>query len=532
MLFRPTFRSLQLVSLSMLLVVVCVCTANAQRRGTERIARRDSDDLGKFLIESDTRGVGDSMFYRPTEIDTKRINIQDVRGFLKQFADGANRLYQQVDVEANYNARLRPYKSDALKLRARSLMLSQDAQGRPDLPQLASGVREIDTDWHQLSHDIQRLPQVPRQILTTVANMDRTSEQVEQAFQIKPQVDRRALLNEVMAMRADFDNLIDDIELELGSTQEARALVRTVRSIRQQAVYSADLIAESGEYDRIVTAFQRAETDWEPVARRLATSNSRYIQRSVRRIVSAGNRLKQLLWLDSETDMSQLIETASGMRKHVDEFFVRTPLLLMLKLQDPHAALDSARNFLDACDVYTEQVTENAGQETLMEVFKDVQVTGDQFVQEFRPLPSKAAQTVLADIRRDLVTLREQASQHNQGTGFDRDRATELAAEIEAMADHIDYDLQRWLRNSTSSGATATLKLSKQFVENSKRLQVNLMNRVTLEQAQQSATAAFRDWRRLRPVLQSAPEEDRQHMANMSSKLTDAFIDLMLPIGL
>lgn len=532
MLSRKRFRSLQLVSLSTLLVVVCVCTANAQRRPIERIARRSGDDLGKFLIESDSRGVSDSMFYRPTDIDTNRINIRDVRTLLSRFADDASRLYQQVDLESDYNARVRSYKSDALKLRARALILSQDAQSGNDVLQLASSVREIDTDWRQLSHDIKRLPRVPRQILTTIESLDRTNEQIERAFQIKPQVDRRALMNEVMAMRADFDNLIDDIDLELGSTSQARSLIRTVRSIRQQAVYSSDLIAEGGEYERIVAAFKRAETDWTPVARQLATSDSRYIQRSVRRIVSAGNRLKQLLWLDYETDMSQLIETANGMRKHVDEFFVRTPLLLILKLKDPHSALDSANNFLDTCEVYTEQVQENAGQETLIEVFKDVQVAGDRFVQQFRPLPSKSAQVVLADIQRDLITLREQANEHNSGTGFDRYEATELAAEIEALAEHIDYDLRHWLRNSNSSRATATLQLSKQLVENSKRLHINLMNRVTLEQAQQSATAAFQDWRRLRPVLRGAPEEDRQHMANMSRKLTDAFVDLMLPLGL
>ncbi len=514
------------------LVLVCACTVSAQQRGVQRIARRDSDDLSKFLIETESRSNRGSMFYRPSAIDTNRIDVAAIRTVLTRFAEDANRLYRQIEQESTYNPRLRAMKSDALKLRARSLMLSQDIRENNNLQQFSASVREVDSDWHRLSHSIKQVPQVPDSITTTLAAMDRSNKQVERAFQFEPQIDRRELLTQVMAMRADFDNLIDDIELELGNTQDVRAMVRSVRSIRQQSAYAADLIAEQGEYDRIIEAYKRAEDDWKPIAQRLATSDSRYIQRSVRRIVSAGNNLKQLLWLEHETDMSQLVETANGMRKHVDQFFLRTPLLLILKLDDPHSALRSANHFLDACDVYTDQVRGNADQETLMEVFNDLQVTGADFVQVFRPLPSKTGQLVLADIRRDLTTLQEQAHSHNQTDGFDRLASTDLAAEIETLAEHIDYDLRHWLRNSNSSRGAAALRLSKQFQDNTRRLHMSLMNRATPDQLRQETSAVYEDWRRLSPILRQAPEEDRQHMNSISTKLTRAIVDLMLPLGL
>lgn len=506
--------------------------AQTQRNTVPRVARRDSEDLSKFLIETEKRNVGDSFFNSPSTIDANRINMSSVRTLLDQFADGANRLYRAIDAETQYNPRLRAILSDAMKLRARATMLSQDAQSSRDLTLIAASVREIDSDWRLLSHNIKRMPQVPRSVLAIVTGLDRIDEQIERAFQIEPQFDRRELLTQVMAMGADFNNLIDDIELEMGMTAEARELIRGVRSIRTQAAYSADLIAERGDYKRIVEAYQRAEADWEPIAKRLASVNNRYIDRSVRRIVSAGNTIKQLLWLDNEADISELINTANSMRANVDEFFKRTPLLLMVKLENPQLALRAANSFYDACDVYTEQVRDNADIDTLMEVFKDLETTGHDFLKIFSPLPSRQGQLVLSDINRDLASLQELAQSHYGGDGFDLIAATNIAAEMETLAEHIDFDLRQWLRQSNDPQSRAALQLSAQFKANTRQLSNSIAVRRPREEIRTLTAKVYEDWRRIDQVLRRAPEEDRLHMASISSKLTSALYDLMLPLGL
>ena len=530
-----TQRTVRLVTIAGYLATVFVITAQAQsQRTTRQIARRDTEDLSRFLIETEKRDVNDSIFYdRPNNnFDPNGINLATVGTLLDRFAAGTNRLYQQIDVESQYSPRLRSVMSDTLKVRARATLLAQDAKSSRDVTALARGVRELDSDWRLLSHNIRRMPQPPRAITDLVTALDRTNVDIEKTFQIEPQIDRRQLLTQVMAMSADFDNLIDDITLEMGTTGEARELVRSVRSIRTQANYAADLISERGTYQRIVEAYQRAETDWKPVAAQLTQARNRYIDRSVRRIVSAGNSLKELLWLENDADISELIATANAMRANVDEFFKRTPLLLIVKLQNPEFALRSANNFYDACDVYTEQVQASADINTLMEVFKDLEVTGQDFMQTFAPLPSRQGQLVLADINRDLRSLQEMASSHYGGDGFNMIAATDIAAELETLADHIDYDLRSWLRNRTDANTRNALALSNRFKTETSELYRSIVARRPREEIRRQTSNAYEDWRKISQILRRVPEEDRDHMASISAKLTNAFLDLMLPLGL
>ncbi|MFK7820202.1 MAG: hypothetical protein AB8G99_15885, partial [Planctomycetaceae bacterium] len=529
-----TQRTVRLVTMAGYMAAVFAIAAQAQtQRSTRRIARRDTDDLSRFLIETEKRDVNESIFYdQSPNFDPSRINAAAVSSLLDRFAAGANRLYQQIDVESQYSPRLRSVLADTLKVRARATLLAQDAKTTRDLNNIAIGVRELDSDWRLLSHNIRRLPTPPRTVTELVAALDRTNVEIEKTFKIEPQIDRRELLTQVMAMSADFDNLIDDITLEMGTTVEARELVRGVRSIRTQSQYAADLIAERGTYQRIVEAYQRAETDWKPIAERLTRVRNRYIDRSVRRIVSAGNSLKELLWLENNADISELIATANAMRANVDEFFKRTPLLLIVKLQDPEFALRAANHFYDACDVYTEQVQGSADIDTLMEVFKDLEVTGQDFMQTFAPLPSRQGQLVLADISRDLRSLQEMASSHYGGDGFNMIAATDVAAELETLADHIDYDLRAWLRNRTDANTRAALALSARFKTETSELYQSIVSRRPREEIRRQTANAYEDWRKISQILRRVPEEDRDHMASISAKLTNAFLDLMLPLGL
>ena len=268
------------------------------------------------------------------------------------------------------------------------------------------------------------------------------------------------------------------------------------------------------------------------MAARLASVQNRYIDRSVRRIVAAGNNLRQLLWLENEADITQLINIANSMRSHVDEFFKRTPLLLMVKLEDSQSALRAANDFYDACDVYTDQVKQNADQETMMEVFKDLQSTGNTFLATFERLPSRQGQLVIADISRELGSLQQITGAYNGGDGFDLITATNIAAEMETLAEHIDYDIRHWLRNSSESQGRSILQLSNQFKTNTNRLYNTITSRRPREEVRQITSTVYDDWRRIAQVLRRAPEEDRQHMASISSKLTSALYDLMLPLGL
>ncbi len=515
---------------------MCPAAADAQSR-VRQVARRDSEDLSRFLIENESRTnrlerTQTPVFDRAGTLDVSRTDMGTLRRLLSRFADDMSRLYQQLDVESDRNPRLRSVLSDALKLRARSALLAEDAGTARDARAIATSLRELDRDWRLLSFNIKALPAVARTTLALVSTLDQTEAQLAAAVSMKPQLDRRELVKLVMAMRADLDNLLDDIQLELGDTDKARELTRKVRSIRQQAVYAADLVSEGEDYERIVEAYQRAESEWRPVARDLMELNNRYIDRSVRRIVAIGNQMKELLWLEQGIDRGQLIEVATSLKQDVDEFFRRTPLLLILKLDDPNAAIDAANYFLDAAEVYTDQVRLGEDETVLAEVYRDLEVTGRDFVNVFDGMPSRAGQLVLNDIRRDLATLRELASSHNTGDSLDMPRASELAAEMDMLAEHVEFDLNHWLQNSNEPFKPAALRASQQLRESTRRLSAAFQARATRDQLEKLTTAVYRDWREVNQYLDRAPREDREHLLSVANKMTSALYDLMLPLGL
>lgn len=535
MISRSEIRNLRMLALAACVIGLCTESATAQRDRVRRVARRDSDDLSKFLIESESerrRSTSPSILDRNSGFDASRVDMRAVRLLVTRQADDAARLYQQIDADSARTPSIRGVLSDSLKFRARTAMLAQDIDAIREAARVAARIQELDRDWRLLSHGIKQLPYVSRRVLDIVAALDKTDEQLGRAFKMNPQIDRMELLSQVMAMRADFDNLIDDIELEVGNTAKARELIRRTRSIREHTSYAADLISEHGTYDRIVAAYRRAEEDWRPIAHELAQYNNRYIDRSVRRIVTGANHLKELLWMEQDTDLTQLIEVGNAMRRRVDEFFRRTPLLLLLKLEDKHAAVESAKDFLDACEVYTDAVRENESQDVLIEVFQDLQNTGRSFVAVYQPLPSQSGQLVLQDIRRDLVTLQEMANSHYVGDGFNLPEATRRGAEIQTLAEHLDSDLKHWLRTSNESFANTALRSSAQFVANTTKLYDGLVDRRPREEIRARVSVVYDDWQRINQYLRRAPREDRQHMLSVSAKLTAALYDLMLPLGL
>ena len=143
-----------------------------------------------------------------------------------------------------------------------------------------------------------------------------------------------------------------------------------------------------------------------------------------------------------------------------------------------------------------------------MEVFKDLQTTGNTFLATFERLPSRQGQLVIADISRELGSLQQITGAYNGGDGFDLITATNIAAEMETLAEHIDYDIRHWLRNSSESQGRSILQLSSQFKTNTNRLYNTITSRRPREEVRQITSTVYDDWRRIAQVLRRAPEED------------------------
>jgi hypothetical protein len=111
-------------------------------------------------------------------------------------------------------------------------------------------------------------------------------------------------------------------------------MVSDTRKLQQQVTRIEELVIDNYPYERIVSEYNRFERAWAVMLDQVASISNTYVQRSVRRIIDADNLIHELLWIENTTSRAQLKQTADALIRDVDEFYNRTPLKLLVELQE------------------------------------------------------------------------------------------------------------------------------------------------------------------------------------------------------
>ncbi len=498
---------------------------------TTRIARRDSDDLSRFLIESENReSLGRSLLGAESQFDATRVDVSLLKTMATRFARYAAQLNRQLEAEYRNNPALRGLIADSLKLRARTAMVVQDLERSTPLERIGPSIQQVDRDWRQLSYAISQLASLGADSRKTVDRLNQTGREIEAQLQLKPQVNRQELLAQIVALTADFDNLIDDLDLELGSNSQSSEVIRKARRAMQETNYLADVVVDRSSYDRIVREYQAFTRSWQTASADLSRINNRYVKRGVRRIAVGNDNLGQLLRLDQKPNRTELSQLTSGLMTDIDEFFTRMPLLLVLKVKDKHSVIDVSDRFLTACRDFEKCVEQNSPDSRLRDCYREMETASRTFFQTFEATPSKSARTFLADIRYDLSTLKSLT--HSSTGNYQYQTAVDLAGKLETLTDHLSYDVNRWLQSSNVSFRDVARRDAQQLMQNARKLHNSLLSRASKDRLQAEVNAVYQDWRRVHGYLRQTPDSERQHFADLATHITDSLYDLMIPLDL
>ena len=120
---------------------------------------------------------------------------------------------------------MRQMLSSALKLRARSSVLAQDAAENVPVRHLAADFQELDQIWRQLAWNLQEAPGTGRATRDAVAALTESDRKITELFSMRPQLNRRELISQTAVLTADLRNLLDDIEIEYGRRQDTGELL-------------------------------------------------------------------------------------------------------------------------------------------------------------------------------------------------------------------------------------------------------------------------------------------------------------------
>lgn len=452
-------------------------------------------------------------------------DIKQLRPLSRKFSDTMTQLSYGLNEEMGRIPGLRQSNTEALRLSASAVTVNKHAEKHGADRLLQEEIQQLDADWRELAYRLERIPGLSNESKELMKVLNDTSQRIRQLTGIQPQLNRQRLYLKAATLAADLESLQEDLATELGNGQDAQVYRRSVGRLRQIALNLVAVIREErSETKVIVEAYKQFETLWGPVASKLQEEENRYIDHGVRRVAAASSEIHQLLLLPQKMDQSQFIHLSSYLKKDIDEFFERTPLILVMELPKSKQALPVAEQFYKVCGEFSSAVDRGQGEKEIIALFRKIEQAERAFIDVFHDVDSDKAVAVLNRIHRTVNTLR--TSLHLQQDDFDIRAAEELAASIQIFTEQVELVTRRWLNQDRQSFAQACLDEAANLTRQATRIHDDLISGKSHSKLEEEMTELYETWRRVYAFLVKCQTEDRQAMGRIATNLTPAMVQL------
>ena len=451
------------------------------------------------------------------------VDVTAVRRGLQSAATDASALYDSLDRQSRYVPAIRPLMADVIKLRARSARLANSIITMDDLTRALPDLKALDGDWRLLSNKLKLASGLDRTTLGLVTALDATDDALARSLQLAPSVNYRDLIQQTSALSSAMDRLMDDIGYELGATSQSRELILQAQKVSQQAKHLSDFAFAQTDYDHLVQDFKLFEQFWAPLASTLRTLDNRWIERDVQRVQQTERDITATLLLQQTLDPQQLVFLTQTLQADVDTFFGKAPLKMLMRLPESQQALPTADEFYGVFENFIDCVKRGETREELIDAFRYIDGSWKGFNRVYRPLNSTEAQAVLTSIDKDIATLRGALLITE---GFDRTKASELAATIENLAGHLQRDTQSWLSKARPAYQSEAQREVGDFLAHARELHEAIATGVNMREVRQMSDALFDSWRRVYGYVIRCQTGERAYLASTSSQTTPALVEL------
>ncbi|MCA9038166.1 MAG: hypothetical protein KDA91_23740 [Planctomycetaceae bacterium] len=505
-----------------------------------RIGRADTnfDSLGRMLTDPGMTTPGQSIrgpgyLNSPPQVDLSKVDQRVVANLLKEAVVESDRLYTALDADYRRNPSLRPLFQDLFKLQSQAKRLNQDLANRVPLQDVLVNFRMLDSDWRNLSHQLSQTAGLSAQTRESVDRINRIDQEVGKLFSVEPTLDRGALLSELSTMNNALRVLVDELEYDPNTDRTTQQLIVDVRKLQQQTSRIESMVWDNISHKMLVDEYTRFSLMWSTTLERLRPLGSnRYIERQVRYLVDSENKIQQLLWMENKSNRAQLKQTAVALMRDVDEFYNRTALKLLLNVREPAAALQTANDFYGTVENIKDLIDRNESDANIVDAYQYVEEYGYTFIKRFDGLNSQAARIVLREIEDGIHTLRTELNLSGTVTQIDYRSLIQLAASLENLADHMDYDVKDWLNKDRQSFRAEALRASQNFASRCRRLHLMVEAQEKMSTLQKEADGVYQDWLVIYRYLSQCRTEDRTHLAQLAREVTQAIYDISAPLQL
>jgi hypothetical protein len=522
-------RSTRLLLLACLVTIAGSMNAHVFGQGVGTTRTAPSRERTKSFIDDYSNSLQNE-FDAPRK--TKRVaselpdlDVKALQSQVRAFSDGMTQLSYVLNEEMTQVPGLRQCYTDALRLSGTAISINKHAEKHGPDRLLLDQLVQLDADWRDLNYRLDGFRSIPDQAPEVIKHISDADQKIRQLIGIAPQLNRRQLYLKAAGLVADIENLQEDLATELGNGEEAQVYRRSVGRLRQIVLNLITVIRdERSDASVIIEEYKQFETLWSPLVAKLRTEEDRYVERGLRRVSATAAEIHRMLLLPQKIDRPQFTFLAAALKKDIDEFFERTPLILVMHLPKSKQALAVAEQFYSACAQFSEVVNREQDHAQIVAAYRKIELAERAFVEVYRDVDSDKAVAVLNRISRSVSALR--SSLTIQHEGFDSQAAEDLAASIQNFTEQIEANAKRWLAQDRQPFAANCLQDAADMSDRAAQLHDDIVKGKSLDQLKGEITELYDTWRRVYDYLAKCQTEDRQALGRVSANLTPAMVQL------
>ncbi len=525
-----------LIGMAFLIGLIADCEAvRAQGQHVPRTSQ--SRERTREMIDDYSNSLGaESDFDRPRQPSDrfpaggKQPDVNAIRPLIRAFVESTSQLTYALNDQMSQLPGLKRVYTDALRLSGAAAKINKRAEEYGVDGAMLDDLEQLDADWRELAYRMENIRGLSSDAKDLIVSINEADQRMRQVIGIQPQFDRRQLGLKASSLVAALENLQEDIASELGNSRDSQFYRRSISRVRQVVLNLLTILRDDRtEAGVIVSEYRQFETLWTPLLAKLRSEDDRYIERGLRRVAASAGEIHQRLLLPQKMDPTQFVYLAKSLKRDIDDFFERTPLILVMQLPNAKQALPVADQFYAVCARFVEVANRSQDQAEIVDSFRKLEQAARAFNDVYADIDSDRAVAVLNRVGQTVNSLR--SSLQIQHDDFDSRSAADLAASIQNFTEQIEVMTKRWLESDRQPFTSDCLQDAADLSDRAARLHDDIIAGKSPSELKSEMTELYEIWRRVYGYLVKCQTEERPFLGRLSASLTPAVVDLKALIG-
>ncbi len=365
-----------------------------------------------------------------------------IRRTLASVAQESNALATLVADEAKRNPDLRRLVPDAIAFQATAAATQKRCDRENHHVSVQLSIQAIDQAWKPLAHKLMTTRGISAPLRQSVERISQMDAQLCQILGIRDQFNSRELVRASDSLASDLRTLTDEVGYIGAGYQDRSRLSARLKRLQDQSSLFANLAASGAQYQTVVAEYQSLYQSWQAMRPEVDKFASRNVVRSVVRIQNAHQTIHQMLRLEFALDEALIQKMSEGLERELNELFQSVTLEQLMALPDSRSLPSSADAVFGTAQNLVDVVTRRESLPVIGEAWVFLDERWQLFEFYLKPIR-------VAEIRRRIegITQSIDALQALLGVSvsFDRRATLQQIGTLEALADHLQGTVRRWL---------------------------------------------------------------------------------------